>query len=135
MKEFDNLKFVFGDSERQFSVKGTVLTDKPVTIEVESMTPEEAWGNCFNNWSSYLGQIGEFESVSCDCFIHYPTVYKHRKLVKRPGSGQRRAVLFRIKAHTTVLRNVTPIGIGHVQPIDASKMLEMHYESQELKNE
>lgn len=141
MQEFDNLKFVFGDSECQFPVKGTVSTDKPVTIEVESMVPEnDPLSDYFKMWTGFLNVTGKVESDKhfSQMYIHHPAVYKHRKLVKRPGAGQRRATVFCIKSKTRLLKNVTPFGLPAVQLIDAPKLmdvtLELHFEGEEVKD-
>lgn len=146
MKElFDDLKIVTSDTVLQLPTKSTILTESSPTIEVEDMDPGRPFENSslaelFKTWSEYLDKsgIGESDKHFANMCIHYPSVYKHRKLVKRPGCGQRRATVFCIKSKTRILKNVTPLGVKAVEWIDAPKLenvtLELRFEGEEVKN-
>ena len=146
MKElFDDLKIVTSDTVLQLPTKSTILTESSPTIEVEDMDPGRPFENSslaelFKTWSEYLDKsgIGESDKHFANMYIHYPSVYKHRKFVKRPGSGQRRATVFCIKSKTRILKNVTPLGVKAVEWIDAPKLenvtLELRFEGEEVKN-
>lgn len=140
MKEsFDDLKIVTGDTVLQLPTKGTILTESSPTIDVESIVSEnDPVSKCFKAWADCFNKTAESGSVkhSSTVYIHYPAVYKHRKLVKRPGAGQRRATVFCIKSKTRVLQNVIPVGINSLQLIDHPKMmnvtLEMHFSGEDV---
>ena len=142
MKElFDDLKIVTGDRVLHLPTKGMISTERAITIEVESMVPEnDPLSDYFKMWTGFLNVTGKVESDKhfSQMYIHHPAVYKHRKLVKRPGAGQRRATVFCIKSKTRLLKNVTPSGLPAVQLIDAPKLmdvtLELHFEGEEVKD-
>ncbi len=137
MKElFDDLKIVTGDSVLHLPTKGTILTEPSPTIEVESMVPEnDPVSKCFKAWVDCFNKTTESGSVkhSSTVYIHYPAVYKHRKLVKRPGAGQRRATVFCIKSKTRVLQNVIPVDINE-RPKMMNVTLEMRYSGEGANN-
>lgn len=137
MKElFDDLKIVTGDSVLHLPTKGTILAESSLTIDVESMVPEnDPVSKCFKAWADCFNKTAESSSVkhSSTVYIHYPAVYKHCKLVKRPGAGQRRATMFCIKSKTRVLQNVIPIGIND-QPKMMNVTLEMRFSGEGANN-
>ena len=133
---FDDLKIVTDDTVLQLPTKGMILTESSPTIDVESMVPEnDPVSKCFKAWAECFNKTAESGSDkhSSTVYIHYPAVYKHRKLVKRPGAGQRRATVFRIKSKTLVLQNVIPVDINE-RPKMMNVTLEMRYSGEGTNN-
>ena len=133
---FDDLKIVTGDTVLRLPTKGTILTESSPTIDVESIVSEnDPVSKCFKAWTDCVNKTAESGSDkhSATVYIHYPAVYKHRKLVKRPGAGQRRATVFCIKSKTRVLQNVIPVDINE-RPKMMNVTLEMRYSGEGANN-